>query len=217
MEKVFEPGQRRRRCSARVGTLRLRGEAAEPLSRAHRWGDIGFLVLLMGVLAAAATVADDWALRASLVIFFLALAVLRKYAWGPLLDSLQAREDFIRESLDSAKKDRDEAEVRLREYDDKLTEARAEATAIVEEGRRDAEVLRQRIEEEARAEAEKMVQRAKREIGIAKETAVKELYTLSGTLATTIASRIVARELTAEDHERLIDDSIAELGRQGPN
>ena len=49
-----------------------RGEAAEPLSRAHRWGDIGFLVLLMGVLAAAATVADEWALRASLVIFFLA-------------------------------------------------------------------------------------------------------------------------------------------------
>ena len=153
----------------------------------------------------------------TLVIFFLVLGVLRKYAWDPLLDSLKAREDFIRESLETAKKDRDEAEVRLRQYDEKLTEARAEATAIVEEGRRDAEVLRQRIEEEARAEAEKMVQRAKREIGIAKETAVKELYTLSGTLATTIASRIVARELTAEDHERLIDDSIAELGRQGPN
>jgi TctA family transporter len=49
-----------------------RGEAAEPLSRAHRWGDIGFLLALMGLLAAAAYVSDDWALRASLVIFFLA-------------------------------------------------------------------------------------------------------------------------------------------------
>ncbi len=153
----------------------------------------------------------------TLVIFFLVLAVLRKYAWDPLLDSLKAREDFIRESLARAKKDRDRAEVRLREYDEKLTEARAEATAIVEEGRRDAEVLRQRIEEEARSEAEKMIQRAKREIGIAKETAVKELYTLSGTLATDIASRIVARELKPEDHERLISESIAELELQGPN
>jgi len=50
----------------------VRGEAAEPLSRAHRWGDIGFLVLLMGLLASAATVSDDWALRASLMIFCLA-------------------------------------------------------------------------------------------------------------------------------------------------
>ena len=49
-----------------------RGAPAEPLSRAHRWGDIGFLVLLMGLLGAAAMVSDDWALRASLMIFCLA-------------------------------------------------------------------------------------------------------------------------------------------------
>ncbi len=153
----------------------------------------------------------------TLVIFFLVLAVLGKYAWGPLLDSLRAREDFIRESLETAKHDRDQAETRLKEYDDKLTEARAEATAIVEEGRRDAEVARERIEEEARAEADKMVERAKREIGIAKETAVKELYTLSGTLATDIATRIVGRELKPEDHQRLIEESIGELEQLGPN
>ncbi len=153
----------------------------------------------------------------TLLIFALVLFFLGKYAWGPMLDSLKAREDFIRESLETAKKDRDAAELRLREYDDKLTEARAEATAIVEEGRRDSEVLRQRIEEEARAEAEKMIERAKREIGIAKETAVKELYTLSGTLATDIASRIVGRELKTEDHARLIEDSIGQLEARGPN
>ncbi len=152
----------------------------------------------------------------TLLIFFLVLAVLGKYAWGPMIDSLKAREDFIRESLESAKKDREDAERRLKDYEDKLTEARAEATSIVEEGRRDSEVLRQRIEEEARSEAEKMIERAKREISIAKETAVKELYTLSGTLATDIASRIVGRELETEDHERLIEESIGQL-EQGPN
>ncbi len=153
----------------------------------------------------------------TLVIFSLVLLILGKYVWDPLLDSLRAREDFIRESLETAKHDRDQAEVRLKEYDDKLTEARAEATAIVEEGRRDAEVARQRVEEEARAEAEKMIDRAKREIGIAKETAVKDLYTLSGTLATDIAARIVGRELKPEDHERLIEESIGELEQLGPN
>lgn len=148
----------------------------------------------------------------TLVIFGLVLFVLGKFAWGPLLDMLQERETFIRESLETAKQDREDAEARLKEYEDRLTEARAEATSIVEEGRRDAEVLRQRIEEEARAEADKALDRAKREIEIAQETAVKELYELSGRLATDIAGRIVGRELDAKDHERLIKDAIAEIG-----
>ena len=153
----------------------------------------------------------------TLVTFGLVLIILGKFAWGPLLDMLQKREDFIRESLESAKKDRDSAEARLAEYEQRLVDARAEATAIVEEGRRDAEVLRQRIEEEARAESDKMVERAKREIGIAQETATKELHTLGGRLATEIAGRIVGRELSVGDHERLIKDSIEEIDRLESN
>ncbi len=147
----------------------------------------------------------------TLLIFGLVLVVLYRFAWGPLLDTLQQREGFIRESLESAKADRDAAEERLKEYEARLNEARAEATEIVEEGRRDAEVLRHRIEKEARAETEKMIDRAHREIGIARETAVKELYELSGRLATEIAGKIVGRELDPGQHERLIRDSIAEM------
>ena len=147
----------------------------------------------------------------TLLIFGLLLLVLYRYAWGPLLDTLQQREGFIRESLESAKADRDAAEERLREYEARLNEARAAATEIVEEGRRDAEVLRHRIEEDARAETEKMIDRAHREIRIARETAVKELYELSGRLATEIAGKIVSRELDPAEHQRLIRQSIAEM------
>jgi F-type H+-transporting ATPase subunit b len=149
----------------------------------------------------------------TVVIFLGALFVLSKYAWGPLLEKMQAREDFIRDSLVKAKEDREAAEARLKEYEERLTEARAEATAIVEEGRRDAEVTRGRIEEEARQEATKTLERTRREIEIARVTAVKELYDLSGRLATGIASRIVGRELKAEDHERLVRDAIGEIGQ----
>jgi F-type H+-transporting ATPase subunit b len=149
----------------------------------------------------------------TVVIFLGALFVLSKYAWGPLLEKMQAREDFIRDSLVKAKEDREAAEARLKEYEERLTKARAEATAIVEEGRRDAEVTRGRIEEEARQEAAKTLDRARREIEIARETAVKELYDLSGQLATDIASKIVGRELKAEDHERLVRDAIGEIGQ----
>lgn len=149
----------------------------------------------------------------TLVIFGGVLFVLGKYVWGLILGNLQQREDFIRDSLEKAKQDRDAAEARLKEYEERLSTARAEATAIVEEGRRDAEVLRERIEKEAQAEAGLMLERAKREIAIAKETAVKELYTVSGGLAIDIASRIVARELKEPDHRRLIEDSINEMNQ----
>ncbi len=148
----------------------------------------------------------------TLVIFGLVLFVLGKYAWGPMLDSLQQREKFIRESLEQAKADRESAESRLKEYEEKLTAARAEATAIVEGGRRDGDELRRTIEEEARGEADKMVDRAKREIQIAQQTAVKQLYSTGAALATELAGRVLGREVNPEDHERLIAESLDELG-----
>lgn len=153
----------------------------------------------------------------TLVIFLGLVFILGKFAWGPILDNLQKREEFIKSSLEEAKKDREAAEARLAEYEERLKEARAEATAIVEEGRRDSEVLRGRIEQEAREEAEKIRERTLRDIGIAKETAVKELYELSGQLATRIAARIVGRELRDEDHRKLIEDAISEMESLGAN
>lgn len=149
----------------------------------------------------------------TLVVFLAVVFVLGKFAWGPILGLLQKREEFIRDSLEQAKRARDEAEARLKEYVDKLNAARAEATAIVEEGRRDAEVTKRRIEEEARAESERIVARGKREIEIATESAVKRIYSLAADLSTEAASRILGRELSPKDHERLIAQSIDELGQ----
>lgn len=153
----------------------------------------------------------------TVVIFLLVVFVLGKFAWGPVLRALQQREEFIRQSLEQAKRDREEAEARLREYGERLAAARAEATAIVEEGRRDAEAVRRRVEEETREESNRMIERAKREIGIAKETAIKDLYTLGARLATDAASRILRRELKPQDHERLVAESIEALERAEPS
>ncbi len=147
----------------------------------------------------------------TLIIFVVVLVVLGKFAWGPILDSLQKRERYIRESLEQAKHDRESAEARLAETNHKLNTARQEATAIVEEGRRDAEVLKRQLENTTKTEAAAILDRAKKEIAIAKETAVKEIYSLSAKVATELAGRLVEKELDARHHERLIERSIAEL------
>ncbi|HOA75462.1 MAG TPA: F0F1 ATP synthase subunit B [Phycisphaerae bacterium] len=154
----------------------------------------------------------------TLLIFGLVLFVLGKFAWGPILTGLQRRERFIRESLETAKRDREAAEARLREYEQKLAEAREEASRLVEEGRRDAEVTRRKIEEEARAASEAMIERAKREIGVARDTALRDLYETSAELATSMASGILRRQITPEDHSRMVQDALAQLqGRVGSN
>jgi len=153
----------------------------------------------------------------TLVIFLLVIVVLGKFAWGPLLGGLQQREEFIRRSLKEAKEDRETAEARLQEYEKKLTNAGAEASQIIDQGKREGESLRAGIEEKARDEANKMVERARREIELAKRSAIKDLYATSSGLATEIASRIVQRELNPQDHEKLISDSIKELGNLDRN
>jgi len=151
----------------------------------------------------------------TLVIFGLVLFVLGKFAWGPILKGLQSRESYIRGALEKARAEREQAEARLHEYEQKLNHAHAEAQAILDEGRRDAEATQRRILEEARHEAEKITARSRREIELATETALKELYATSARLATDIAARVIGRELSAADHQRLIAESIEELGKAG--
>ena len=150
---------------------------------------------------------------ATVITFGLVVVILGKFVWPHVLKALKDRENFIRESLESAKRDRQEAEQRLQEYLDQIKNARQEATAIVEEGRRDSEVLRRKVQDEAKQEADAIMVRAKREIGIARDTAVKDLYSLSGELATNLAGKILQKELDASTHERLIQESIEQIAK----
>lgn len=147
----------------------------------------------------------------TLIVFVVLVAVLGRYAWNPIVANLQRREEFIRQSLLQAKRDREEAEARLAEVRAQLEKARAEASAIVEEGRRDAEVLRRRLHEQARAEAQQMIQRAREEIRLARDSAVKEICDVAAELAVAAAARIIGREITVDDHERLIAESLEQM------
>ena len=153
----------------------------------------------------------------TVVIFVFVLVVLGKFAWGPVLERLQARENFIRDSLKEARDDRQAAEARLKEYEAKLSEARAEATSIVDEGRRDGEVVRQTIEANAKQEADMIVDRARREIGLAKEAAIQEIYGMTGELAIDLASKVIRKELSPEDHARLIDEATQKIREERTN
>lgn len=150
----------------------------------------------------------------TLLIFLLVLGVLGRFAWGPLLAGLQKREAFIRDSLESAKRDREQAEARLKEHEQRLLAAREEAGGIVEEARRNAEAVKRRIEEETRRSADETLERARRDIGIARDTALKDLYEQAATLSLGMAGNVLKRQLSPEDHHKLVEEALSELRSQ---
>jgi F-type H+-transporting ATPase subunit b len=147
----------------------------------------------------------------TLGIFLIVVVVLGKFAWGPVLSLLQQREQFIHRSLVEAKRDREEAEARLKEYSVKLQQAQSEAVTIIEEARRDAERFRQELRQKARAEAEGILTSAQHQIQTETARALEQIRHEAADLSVAIASKLIQRNLSKEDNQKLIDDAIGQL------
>ena len=147
----------------------------------------------------------------TLAIFVIVVIVLGKFAWGPVLGLLQQREEFIHRALADAKRDRDAAEASLKEYAAKLQSAHAEAAALVEDARRDGERLREEIRQRAKGEADKMITNAQRQIELETGRALEQIRREAVDLSVMIASKIIQRNLTKEDNERLIDEALKQV------
>jgi F-type H+-transporting ATPase subunit b len=147
----------------------------------------------------------------TLVIFVIVVVLLGKFAWGPVLALLQQREEFIHKSLSDAKHDRDEAEARLKEYGARLQSAQREAIGIIEEARRDAERLREELRERAKAEADTLIKNAERQVQLETSRALAQIRKEAVDLSVTIASKILQRNISKDDNEKLINDAMKQM------
>jgi F-type H+-transporting ATPase subunit b len=71
----------------------------------------------------------------TIVTFVILFLLLRKFAWGPILEMLEKRENTIKESLEEAARSREEAQKLFEEYNQKLEKAGTDAQKVLEEGR----------------------------------------------------------------------------------
>jgi F-type H+-transporting ATPase subunit b len=147
----------------------------------------------------------------TLGIFLVVVVLLGKFAWGPILSLLQQREEFIRKSLADAKRDREEAEARLKDYTQQIRNARAEAQTIIEEARRDAARLRDELRGKAQAEAEGLITNAERHIQLETARAVQQIRAEAVDISVQIASKLIQRNLSADDNAKLIADTLQQI------
>ncbi len=144
----------------------------------------------------------------TVIIFAILLAVLWKFAWGPISAALDLREKKIADNIAAAEQLNLNAQQMLAEYEAKLNAAREEVRGILDEARRDAEHTGQEIIAKARADAQAETQRGKHEIETATAQALNELAKTSANLAVDLAGRIVSTKLNAADHARLIEEAL---------
>jgi F-type H+-transporting ATPase subunit b len=149
----------------------------------------------------------------TIVTFLVLLALLSRYAWKPLLASLQARQERIAQSLDEARRAQEEMERVRRESAEIIRQAHVEASAIVSAGRADAERVREDTKQKARAEAAAIIAAAERQIEAAAVRARDEVRREAVDLSVAIASKLIRRNISADDNRAMIDDMIGSLTR----
>jgi F-type H+-transporting ATPase subunit b len=148
------------------------------------------------------------------IIFLLLLAVLWKFAWGPIVEALDTREQTVAEQLAEAKRSQEESRRLLAEHEKKLAGAASEVKQLIDQARRDADVQKQQIVESAQAAAAAEQDRAVRAIHAAKQAALHELAQKSVATAVSLAGQIVHRQLNTEDHSQLIGDALQQLSNE---
>ena len=147
----------------------------------------------------------------TIVTFLVLVTLLAKFAWGPLLKALGERQAAIRKSLDDAQQAKQELERVTQESAQIVNRARVDAEAIITQSRSDGDRLREEIKQKARADADHIVKSAERQIQLETSRALEEIRREAVDLSVMIASKIIQRNLTKEDNERLIDETLKQV------
>lgn len=142
------------------------------------------------------------------LIFIGLLFLLRKYAWGPILNAVNERETSIKDALASAEAARSEMENLQSDNQRIVKEARAEKEALLKEAQTTRAELINSAKEEAQAEAEKILSQAQEAIQNEKREALTELKEQVGSLAMGIAEKVLQKELENKDKQVQLVDQL---------
>lgn len=150
----------------------------------------------------------------TLVTFIIVAFILRRVAWGPLLQAVNEREKQIQSSIDSAKKERAEAEKLLAEQKTAIAAARAESAEQLRKTQSDMEKLREDLMGRSKKEAEELKADARRTIEAEKQKAIADIKNEAVNLAIQIAEKLLNEKLDEPKQRALAEQFVADLQKQ---
>ncbi|UMB53274.1 F0F1 ATP synthase subunit B [Lutibacter sp. A64] len=147
-----------------------------------------------------------------LVLFIVLVLALHKFAWKPILNSVNEREDGIKDALDEAENARKEMQNLTADNERILKEARAQRDALLKEAREMKEGIISEAKNEAQAQATKIVAQAQATIQAEKQAAITDLKNQVAELSVDIAEKVVRGELADKNKQiKLVEELLKEV------
>ena len=153
--------------------------------------------------------ADACILALAVFVLFVILSYL---VFNPARDLLRRRQEKIQDNLDSAEKEKKDAEELKREYSGKLQNVEKESEEILSQSRKKALKKETEIIDGAKAEAKRIVDRAEKEIELEKNKMRDDVKTEMIQVAAAMAGKIVSVSLDANEQDQLLQETLKEMG-----
>jgi F-type H+-transporting ATPase subunit b len=147
----------------------------------------------------------------TLIAFGITFFVLRRFAFGPIQETIDARRERIRAAVDEADKAREEARELLEQHRRLIAEAKGEAAEILADARKVGDAQIERVKQESEAERARRLEETKRQIDAETKRSLDLIRSEVADLTLEATARVTGKVLDAEDQRRLIDEAIAEL------
>jgi F-type H+-transporting ATPase subunit b len=147
----------------------------------------------------------------TIVAFVVTLYVLKKFAFGPIQQTIDERRDRIRRSIEEAEQARNEARRLLEEHRALIGQARGQAEQILAEARKVVDAQRQRVKEETEADRHRRLEETKRQIEAETQRALQQIRAEVAELTLIATAKVTGKVLDDADHRRLIEDAIKDL------
>ncbi len=146
--------------------------------------------------------------------FIILIAILGKFGFAPLMNTLDARRERIRNDLEGAEQARKHAEELKAQYEAQLQDARVQAQDIVKQAIAEAERQTQAQLDAVRAEIDRKKEIAERQLAEEREALVKELRADVVDMSMAVASQLLKQNLDADMNRKLIAECIDKLDKR---
>ncbi len=146
------------------------------------------------------------------LLFIALVLLLRKFAWKPILNSVDEREDGIKSALAAAEEAKKEMQNVTADSERLLKEARGEREAMLKEAREIKEKLIADSKEQAKVEGDKMLKQAQAAIESEKKAAVADIKHQVANLSVEIAEKVIKEQLSSKDKQlKLVEDMLGDI------
>jgi F-type H+-transporting ATPase subunit b len=143
------------------------------------------------------------------ISFIIVMLLLKKLAWGPIVQSLKEREEGISNALREADRAREEMARLQAGNEELLRQAREERDVILREAKAVGEKMRADAQQRAQADTDRMLTAARQEIDNQKKAAIAELKNQVATLSIDIAEKLVREKLSEAESQKALNHSLA--------